>query len=438
MNIEELEKLTMDMNKNLKLSGIEDFDSGSLLNFPLYQIMILGKRVERNAILNAIKIFFRAIIKRTAYKRYKNGDIICYIARPLIADRHDHYDAFKNVTGLLENKTIFTPTKLVGFSLANISTLRLPFVWNKELKAYGFNRSNRRDIVRSLYSGYMDYKEVIDVIDEKQRGLLLYTETTPPSQFLKQYSKKNGITTVCLQHGTYNISEHAKYYLLHWGCDYLAAYSEYAKNRFAEMGGYKGEVVSLGIPKFIGFSYVQRQLGTIKTVGILVDGNNGNDYIYLAIMEQIVVKVCNDCGIKVLVKHHPSDSDDILRYYKDNVHGDFTVIGNKSSSLDFEKGVDAVVCRNTTCFVECVFQRIPTFIYNGNYHTGKDGFLEDLSYPGLNEDIYFDDEKKFRGLIEKYSNPLNYGLIDDLRSYVCGNTDATEEYARFFKKINWL
>lgn len=427
MTFQELYPLRESLSQ-ICLKKIEDYDVGKL-GFRLLHIYYIKKSEKRETIWKHIAmILARCFTIRNKIEEHKEGKVICYCSRPMVTGRPDHLQNFLRVINLLENKTVMVGTAIEGITLKNIKTLLLPFVWDMQLRKVVQDKYLRVILVRNIYSAYIDFLEYRNYEKKKSSkpvGLLLLEETIPSAMLLAEYFQKQGRKTAVLQHGLYAASEQMKYYLSNWGCDYMLAYSKYSVDLLEEVGNYPGEIHILGMYQYIGQTLEERNIEKAERIGIFLDGFAIEKNLE---MINIVVEACKNTKRKIYIKLHPSSDEKEMEIYKQKIDMS-NIVGiysKKPVSIELEKNIDVMVCRNTTCFVEAVFQKIPAFIYN-----------KESIYKGIKANIYFNSKEELSILFSKVEDGSIKERLEFLKIYLCGPTEPEVTYSQFFYELGW-
>lgn len=428
MELHEVYKLRNKLD-TVSLSRLESIKTGQLCFWPIYLYNILDFQKGQNVFTHMLMMVARCLTRRNKISIKGSGDILCFCSRPMVIERNDHLQNFLKVTNLIKNTTIVIGANIEGFLLRHVFTLILPFVWNHQLKRVLKDSDFRWMLIRNIYSAYMDLLEFIDYQKKsgiELKGVLLLEETVPSSQLLLQYLQPKIETSVVLSHGLYAASEKIEYYMTNWCCDYMIVYSQYAIDLLNKIGQYPGEMRALGMYQYIGQEMREGSVNRTEKIGVFLDYPQFKENLE---MIKIVTDLCKNTNKKIYIKLHPSCSMRELAYYKENIDMSNVegIYHQVPTSLDLEKMIDIFIGRNTTCFIESIYQKIPAFIYN----------KYPCVYEDISKDICFDSEDKLKDLFSRVENGGYNQILDMMKEYVCGKSDPRIAYTEFFAGLGW-
>lgn len=413
----------------IQLDGLEEYPLARTLSRLLYDVFVFQQNPKHPMIVQIMAIVARGITNRVEFKKNGDGSIICYCARPMAINRADHLNNFNKVANLITNRTLMVGVALQGLTFRRLKYLVLPLKWYKKLKKVTEDRGLRMVMIRELFSAYSDFLEYEQYGKSTQIcGFLTLEEQNTSSQLLIQKLKKEGIPTVVLMHGAYDADSYTEYYIKTWGCDYIISYSPASTSWLEKVGGYPGEVRELGMYHYIDSEFANKNYENADRIGIFFDGPNSND-VNMEMVET-VVSACLDTDKKIYIKIHPSCSSDYVESCKAHIKSPNVVeIFHKTpQSIEIENMVDIVICRNSTCLFEAIYQKIPTFRFNKG----------EMHYIDMDSGLFFSTSEELKKRIKQVENRELDVVLEQRKYHLCGSDNPKLRYKQFFKELNWV
>jgi len=434
LTFDELRAFRKEMSQ-IQLKNLENVDLGAVMSEFIHNSnnKIDGGRRNFPVIKHIMNIIARSVVRSNRFKCFGTGDIMCFIPRNMLTVQKNHLLYFNSIVGLLDNRIEMVGTRGAGFSAKNILCLRVLPHWNRTLKNRIRDKKYRWYFIRSLYGAYIDYCDYSRYVKKKLglRGLLLYTETPAAAQIIRQVAQKNGITTVCLNHGEYPVSELTRYSMETWGCDYYAVRSKMMVDLVDRMGGFPGKTYIVGIPLYIDNDARKKELDErrheVNTVVIFLDGEVRREDDCNCEMINIVAQSLKNT--EIIVKFHPTSRIRYMESVKERTkqYGITTYCKEEIPLTKLIDNMDMGVCRNSSIFPEIIYSGIPTVLYSKNQ----------VTYKYLNQDIFFADEKEFERQLQRVEDGEIYNTINEICEYICGPYEVKRAHKIFYSSIGW-
>lgn len=422
----------MDEMNCIRLKDIENIKIGSLLYF-YFENLQFGVQNNWSVIKNFIWIIARTFTIRTEMEGDVSAEKWFYCSRPLAAYRPDHLENMRKVSNVIESYFMVWETNRVRLSFFKVKYILCMMNWNHQLKKLLTDRNMRWTVLRTIYSARLDCLDMQHLAKGgRPKVLTVMEETTPSSQFIINWAKQNGCKTVVLQHGFYQKTNKLSYYLQNGICDYMVLYSKAQEKIVQACGGYVGQVKCLGMHQFVDMTSPSLDSGVENknTIGVFLNPSLARREENKRLLS-LVNLACLNVGMDIIVKLHPSDSNNDEHFYQQFIDEKLLkkIICKEETSLQIMKQIDVMVCVESTSYLESVSQKIASFLYVDCEWKGERAFNE-LPY-----DVYFDNEEKLERLILSRNDTIRKKEIECLREYLCGSQDPREEYKHFFEAI---
>lgn len=424
----------LDRINEIQLLGLSDFRIGQVNSQMLYMHYMENRdtiQYKRDVVK---RIIFRCFTKLYKVEIMGKAQTVFFVARNNSAFRKDHLENVRKAANLLKNRALVYGTVNEGHTLKRVYTLVLPVIWavqlHKKIKSWLLCWQMSSNTYFD-YIDYLEFKEYEKNYYPNAEGVVLLSETHPASQFVGQYYKNKGNTTVALMHSLMSKGNVERMLVYNSICDYIISYSEYA-TKMAELrlyDRYKKGIYELGMLQFINSKLEKRKITTVKRIGVFLDGMSGKSLHSNLKMIQIAIDSFQDKDVEIFVKCHPSATCEEIDFWKSNIVSERAVnfYTTEVLSLELEKSTDVMILRNTNCFMEGIYQCIPTFIFN----------MEPVDFKNIPEDIFFSSSEELSGQIKKISTGEMERVLDRLRVYLCGNDNPEFYYKSFFGDLGW-
>ena len=378
----------------------------------------------------ALKALFRIFYFSLFALDIKIAGIPKTVSINLQRTRNDHIRAFTDVTKLLKNQMLIDPSKKI-IKLSNVKNVYLPFVWMNQMNRLTLNFRTKLIFSSLLYKSYIIFNSIKEKSKKNKfeiKFLITYSDVADVIEnFIVQSYNNDGVITITLQHGFYDISVNS-WFFSGSKSKYLLADSP-ASADLAKIAGYKGCVIPIGSPHQLNEEIAHSLCcnKNVNTLGIIM---NAPDYKISdnISMIDVVQKYAKKHHKKVILKFHPANHrEDYMKYIDTSV----TEILDKDATIDlFSELVDVAIVCESTVFTTMLRKGKPVLLF---YPLGCSNYMfrntEFIRFSSPNEL-----EMKISTVhsIEYYEEYLKY------QNYFLCSGNYKENYIDFFKKIGMI
>lgn len=375
----------MDNNFESRLNLIHFDDCEDVLVGDVLHYAYVGKKTVKTGIKDLIAIISKdSFISNYDFEIKGNGSNLVLFSSSY-KDRKDHYNAFKDVVSIINNK-LSVESISNKFDANGYKYFHLIKKWNKKLKEAKYAFGERMCILRGLFQAYKDYDTINHFIESHNiiiKNVLVYCDVMPVDCFVVQKYKAKGCKVITFHHGAFSIENNAWAYKKSKS-DYFLADS-HASCDDARQVGYAGNIIPVGSP----FQFNSQEIKvegpyTDKVFGVVM--NSSVDPIEDNIeMIKTVQDYCKENGKTLYIKFHPADNSENYRNIIDNkyVMGQFF---KEKTINDFIDLVDVVIVSSSTVIKTSLSKNKPTLIFvRKGFDTYKFRGTDEIKFSNKNE-----------------------------------------------------
>lgn len=422
-----MKKRTYDTNEiisklnNIEFINLKKIRVGNVLTVPIFN-------ATKNEVKYSVtlKIMARAILnyKYSVVKKSNNPKIYFLLSSHNLM-RKDHYNSFKNVSGLVEERCELIAQEKPYFKLSLkgiLYDILIP-IWIFQMRSLNIGLKDKLFFAASLAQGLSETNIVYRNIDLNSINLFVsYYDASICESLITQKLNMKNIVTATLQHG--HFIKKQPNFTSSLSKNFLAI-GNYDKELAIESGLNSEDVYPLGLAKYIGRpEYENLTIKETSLIGVVLDGKEYNVNNKILINKaNIIAKKQNK---KLVIRCHPGD---YIENYSDVVCKDITLVCGENESLEnFFERVEFLVIFNSTVFLEAVYNLIPAFRFYGNEKID--------TYPYISFGVwssYKEFEKQYNSFVD---NQVQFEIgYKDLRSYIFGYSPSGANYKDYFKKF---
>lgn len=408
----------------ISLDACNGIDCGDALFYPL---------LWRNNIKMGIKT------KYTSIARILKDSIFCYYNVLIRGNpqtlllystsyiRCDLLTNFQNVTSLVNNCLIMTPSKRKKFSFAMIKYLKVTLKWNSSLKKVIKSSSKRWYCISALYSSFLDYKYYEIISKDHQLSidkLVTFCDVHVVDSFFTQKFNKQKKTSITLQHGTFSSTTNV-WAFLGSHSNYFFAHGQFTLDEGKRVGYKNGKMIPVGLPSYAIDKHVSKPTHFNNyVVGVILDGEELRpDNIKTILFFQSFFKTRDK---KLFIKFHPTSS---VKNYTQYI--DTSVVSkcySKDISLvDFIEMIDIAIVCNSTALLELLEAWIPTFIFSNKKHK--------VDVYANAPDFRFESNEQLDQLISDVNRDTFSSRLEQTRDYFCAKGNTNDNYREAFHSM---
>ncbi len=426
-NIKYFEEIVKEINL-CNLRGFTGIKCGDCLAKYLYDWYV-EEATSLSTFRAGVYTFGRCFVNSHSYVLNGNGDILFYLSG-ILSNRQDVRQIFNNLSNLTENRMVICEEQKYIFDVRGICFLFMPFLWNTKLKKIIKNRAIRWNAIRVLLNGLISNDEIERIVRKTKItpvSLITYEDFTPESHILTQKFNELEKKTTVIAHGAYSVSINVKEKFKYIHSQTMIVYSPYQEYVFRKTGTFKGKVISIGMPQFIGKTQRKNRINK-KTVGVFLTGGE----IFRDSDEKLIeiaVFFCTLNNCDLIVKMHPGEKEELRQHYLKLIDDrcKSKVIISAESASDVEDQIDLMLCgikdnTFTSCVSEGAFLGIPVYLISFGENT-------DIEQPI--KDIIANDNNELQKLIEKNNDDVQ----KELRKYLCGEDDPAQKFKNYFDSL---
>lgn len=417
-------KLQSEMNK-ISLRCCENIKTGDMCHYFFPESAGI-----RQAVKSIMRVVYYSLFNTCKYTVLGNPTTLSLLSSSFCS-RSDHCKAFENVTELIDNQIIITPSGR-KFDPSSLHRIFLPLVWTFQLRKTSATLIERMILSADIYKAYTNLTYVQRQISKKKfsvKYLMTYCDVMPIDSFFAQSFRAKGFTIVTLQHGYCNIKTNA------WA--YKASISDYFladSPASADLGysvGYSGNIIPVGSPHHLKMENKKapESFPCIESIGVIMNsdvvGREDNQRADNIAMLKTVQEYCSNRHKKMLVKYHPTNhSDDYASYIDENIAKTY---GQDITIDEFGDMVDVVIVSASTVFNTMLMRWKPVLLFV------RDGHDPDMFFG--TEKIKFSNEKQFADKIDFINTHEYKALFEKYRSYFLCSGVYRENYKKALQKI---
>lgn len=293
-----------------------------------------------------------------------------------------------------------------------MSKKNIPFMW-------------RLFIVIHLYYSFIEVKCIERCLNNRDvKTLVTFCDVHSVDALATQYFKKNGFTTVTLQHGHFNSKDRGWVFSCSKS-DFFLTHGEFANREAEKCGVSKERLVPVGMMNYISSDKECESNGRESHIfGVLLNGPGAADDNkgLLSLSNYFAKKY----GYKYIIKSHPVLE---ISVYKNLIEDELLYgFAEKGISIaEFSKQVDFAFAGNSTVFMEFLFLEKMIFRYVG--------ICQDI-YEGIEEFRFMNKEDLDNIYSNCIKNPdMTIKNIIRVKDYLCQNGDIARNYREFFAMI---
>lgn len=337
------------------------------------------------------------------------------------SDRKDLLKAFNKVCSTTNNIKVYPGKYHRG---KNLHSFGIVIKWICSFRNLGIGLEQSIYFARLLHQAYCDYKRVEAYMKYKgieiENALTVCDVMCIDSYFVQKWNSL-GITTITLQHGTYNVGEYA---YTHMKCDYLLTHSRFSANTAIISGVSEEKLVITGAPQNINTQYIEREQKYDKVIGLVFGGTRLQRYdVELLLM---VKRLAEKKGYKIYIKLHPGFG--VEQYEVDITNNVEKIYESEVDAYQFADMVGILIDTGSTLFVEYSVQGRTAFTYMSDvssYTHDSNIKLGFRTYEELEKLIllYETDKKQLREMLRNN------------REYLGTHNDPYINYKDFFNKL---
>lgn len=430
------------------LKGLEEFPVGDVLRLGINLYEKEGKLKQHSTIDVILRCCYFCVFNHTHFYIRGNGETLFFFGRDQGSVRMDHLRRLKKASQLLKNVSFSYGRrngKLHGKSvLLMFRNLFYVFMWKKKLCQVIRDRNMVLWLLHRLSEGFNSYCETMHALDKQKiiiKNLVISIDCHVSAQMIIRHMTSVGVCSIEFMEGLpLDFSKDNSFGRIAIPplADCLVSYGEYAsKNRLSTLkeGVYPKGIYNIGPFEFIGKT--KKRILTGKNsicVGVFTDGIFGVDEKKKSFLKQtnlemirMTLDACSGKNYSVYIKCHPGADVQEIEYYKSNIDTNLIegIYARERDSEELIEKTSVVVLRETSCLIECLYLDVPVIIY------GKKPLLRD----DIPFDIYFNNGKEELHLIEEIVRGEFNERIAEMKEYMCGVGDVTQNYRDFFRKL---
>lgn len=344
---------------------------------------------------------------------------ISFIARKSVVDN------FMKVRGLVNSDLLIKEEGYSRFSLwQGLRMMPLLVSWNKSVKVFSLDRSDRYGLLSEIVRLYRLHKE-LEKLPSNYRLLVTFYDSFLPESYGIEYFRLLSTESAVLQHGQFTSWRADNFFdcgieFKTFKSDHFLAWNKYTIDEAVKSGIPKEKLYLAGIWSYIGTKREVCRKNNNGVFGVVISHPSWENE------NTVLIKAANmisaKTGLKYYLKLHPNYAEDaynsqVNEYYIGNVKKGIPMI-------EYTNLVDFSLIGSSSVFTELVFVDHDVYRYSSGLPNDKYEPVKKGKYFTSVEDL----EQKFDKL---YKMPVSSELFD----YLCSVSDVTESYKRFFEQF---
>ncbi len=389
--------------------GLENIKCGSAFYY-----VINDWKINCNILKSCARIFRSAFINRM--KIIGKGQHIGFLFSNTYTSRSDYRKWFTGISDLVEDKFIICKGQNLSF-MGLKYILYMPQWFKIFSKLYSAKEAFYYTSV--LYTAFCDYKNIINIIMQKEIKLLVtFCDLHSVDSLITQYCNLHTIPTATLEHGIYLGGPN--FYFSY--SDYFLGYGEFVYRQALLSNVSEKKFIKVGMPQLIS-EEIPKELSQNENciIGIIFNGSNLTEEDER--MTKVVMEYAQKCGYEIYIKLHPASSkSNYKRMEWDRIK---KIYSSEISVVEFGRLVEFTVISASTVFIEYCVHLLPVFLYKSQSRV-----FDNETW------CKFTTSKELEDLVTCYrSDKDSYQRkMDDRRRYFTEIDDISNKYYDFFKE----
>ena len=394
----------------------------------VFQRFLLEKHYDkkkRKSAWSLLRRVFSSCFKDTFHFRFEEqGSSILFFTS--FIGRKSVIDNFMKVRGLVNSDLLIKEDNYSKISLSQgIKFLPLLISWNKAIKVFGHNRSDRYSLLYEVVRLYRLHK-TLEQLPSTYRLIVTFYDSFLPESYAIEYYRLMSVKSATLQHGQFT-SWRADHFFdcgiefKTFKSDFFLAWNQYTVDEAIKAGIPQEKLYLAGIWSYIGSKRLTCRKNNIGVFGVVLSHPSWENEN--TVMIQAANRISLKYGFKYYLKLHPNYAED---FYKNQVNDQY--IGNVKKGIpmiEYTNIVDFSLVGSSSVFTELVFIDHDVYRYSSGLPNDKYEPVRKGKYFTSVEDL----EQKFD---ELYKMPVSRDLFD----YLCSVSDVTESYKHFLERFN--
>lgn len=313
---------------------------------------------------------FKPIYNKERYtsKKIRNGSIFIVFSHNY-RDRMDYWRTFKNISKLINNKTMIYPGK--DRKKGNFINLPLIGIWFWQLRRVELSSNLKLQYCIELYKSYLNLLQAKKFLKEKKVKLLFsFVDIHSADSLITLYANSKGIETASIQHAAINMDLQYLYanydtsnIILQSKSKFLLIYGKQTRVFANKIGARNKRLLEVGCSYTLNAD-LKKVNKTKKNVFLIMlngipDGKKSVTNLELIKIGELIAKCYN---YEFIIRKHPSDNFN----YAINKKYMLRFSEKKESLGKLTNHIDFVIMGNSTAFIELCYLNIPTFLYKGS------------------------------------------------------------------------